>query len=206
MNRSTQQPYRCFLKQSGDGPSLYYQTDQLEDSILTTPDRNPARVMCGCNPGDIRTRLRIRVAFGPGFPDYFRDPVLEGVRAWRSAVDLQVSLSCDTRGSETLAVLWKPLSRSTLANCYYPAPAVPEPLAGDLSFNSEREWDSQRIYEVVVHETGHAFGLGHSDDLDSIMCQYFRKHTESGTLLGWDDVKSVGQLCRTKPVAGVGAL
>lgn len=158
--------------------------------------------MGGWNPRGTLDRLQLAVAFAPNFPSFFREPVLDGVREWGKAVDLQISLSTDLSGDKTIAVQWKPLERSRLAQCYYPASMVPEPIAGDMTFNSSSEWISSRIFEIAVHEAGHALGLGHSEDRDAVMYPYYTPSGRTGTLLSADDIYGVMRLYRTHPFPG----
>lgn len=200
MQRPTDSPYSCYLTASESG--LLYQTTSVDDAIRTLPEKRTAKVFRGWNPTDVLSRLKISVAIAENFPYRFRDSVMDGIKEWAKAVDLQISLSTDLSGSKTIAVHWKPLPTSRLAQCYYPASMVPEPIAGDMTLNSVSEWDSLKVFEVVCHETGHALGLGHSRDHDAILYPVYRRKAASGMLLGWDDIKGAMELYRTVPRPG----
>lgn len=72
-----------------------------------------------------------------------------------------------------------------LAHTFYPAPPNPEPIAGDVHLDNDEEWvigpdvstRSVDLFSVVLHELGHALGLGHSDVPGSVMYPYYRRHT-----------------------------
>jgi hypothetical protein len=65
-----------------------------------------------------------------------------------------------------------------LAHTFYPAPPNPEPLAGDLHLDEAESWkigNDIDLYSVVLHELGHALGLGHSDKPGAVMYAYYRR-------------------------------
>jgi hypothetical protein len=60
-----------------------------------------------------------------------------------------------------------------LAMSMYPAPLIVEPWAGDVTLNSDAGWNRAEMRSLLVplliHEIGHALGMGHSWQSDSVM-------------------------------------
>ena len=74
-----------------------------------------------------------------------------------------------------------------LAHTFYPAPPNPEPIAGDMHLDEDERWQvgaNTDLYSVVLHETGHALGLVHTDNPDDVMYPYYRigKHLSAGDI------------------------
>ena len=65
----------------------------------------------------------------------------------------------------------------TLAHTFYPSPPNPEPIAGDMHLDADESWrigTGIDLFTVVLHEAGHALGLGHSDQPGAVMYPYYR--------------------------------
>ena len=80
-----------------------------------------------------------------------------------------------------------------LAHTFYPAPVNSEPIAGDIHLDADESWKlgaNTDLYSVVLHETGHALGLGHSDQPGSVMYAYY--HIATG--LSADDIAGIRAL------------
>jgi hypothetical protein len=75
-------------------------------------------------------------------------------------------------------------SGAVLAHTFYPPPN-PETIAGDMHVNYDEAWSvngSLQLYAVMLHEMGHALGLGHSDSPSDVMYPYYQgtQHLASG--------------------------
>jgi hypothetical protein len=68
-----------------------------------------------------------------------------------------------------------------LAHTFYPAPDNAEPVAGDMHLDADESWSvgagGVDLFSVALHETGHALGLGHSDNPGAVMYPYYRLQT-----------------------------
>jgi hypothetical protein len=64
-----------------------------------------------------------------------------------------------------------------LGHAFYPAPPNQEPVAGDMHLDADEVWrigSSVDLFSVVLHEAGHALGLGHSDQPGAVMYPYYK--------------------------------
>ena len=77
-----------------------------------------------------------------------------------------------------------------LAHTFYPAPLNSEHIAGDMHLDADEAWKigaNTDLYSVALHETGHALGLGHSDNPTAVMYAYY--HISTG--LTADDISGI---------------
>jgi hypothetical protein len=66
----------------------------------------------------------------------------------------------------------------TLAHTFFPSPPNPEPIAGDLHLDDDESWQigvNLDLFSVMLHELGHALGLGQSDNTAAVMYPYYRR-------------------------------
>lgn len=122
---------------------------------------------------------------------------------WSSVVKVNFLKGTVTSGSKNINILFGSKEHGDpyafdgpgriLAHTFYPAPPNPEPIAGDLHFDDDENWNVGAdidLYSVALHELGHALGLGHSDVPNAVMYPYYRRATN----LTAEDIGAIRQL------------
>jgi len=72
-------------------------------------------------------------------------------------------------------------------------PLNTEPIAGDMHLNEQENWQigaDTDLFSVALHEAGHALGMAHTDDPNTVMYPYY--HLVTG--LSADDIAGVQSL------------
>ncbi len=108
--------------------------------------------------------------------------IARALTEWSKYVDVRWRPAARANETRSATVLWGPrdhgdgfpFAPEVLAHAFFPAPAVPEPIAGDIHFNDAYTWgvgDPSRydIFSVALHESGHSLGLAHSTNPAAVM-------------------------------------
>ena len=91
---------------------------------------------------------------------------------------------------ESIDVTYAPVDGpfGILAFAYFPNDINPEPIAGDMNYDSAENWPDDTLFSgTTLHELGHSLGLDHSDVPDAIMFPFLNGTTE----LTQDDIDGI---------------
>jgi len=122
--------------------------------------------------------------------DSAQSEIPRALAEWSKIVKVSFTASTNTSAAKTIAILFATGDHGdgypfdgpggVLAHTFYPAPLNPEPIAGDMHFDDSENWHvgaDVDLFSVALHETGHALGLGHSDDPNDVMYPYYKQVT-----------------------------
>jgi len=129
--------------------------------------------------------------------------IVRALLEWAKYADVQFVPGGSDTGNQTVSIMFAqglhgdnyPFEPGSpvLAHTFFPSPTDPEPLAGNMHLNEDQDWHIGTdidLYTVALHEAGHALGLGHTDDPNTIMYPYYR----FGAVLSSGDIAGVQAL------------
>lgn len=106
----------------------------------------------------------------------YRSMVLNAFNTWQSALSGMVTFNVVSNLNDShINVEWKRVERKSLGNCHFNYDNLGRYYSAEVNIGlsdgiiHKKYMDENEVYHTILHEVGHAIGLGHSPNIEDIM-------------------------------------